>query len=243
VARADVEHEAALVNTPEVNDTRLAAAQRSQPEEVRTVYVSQPRGSVVGTALQAVALLLLLAILAAVLLVLFAVASLVNVPGQVAGGVGSQLGGVAAQASRAVSSAQQALQNATDPNHPPTGLVYDTEYAALQTWHVGDGLPGGNQYVLTLQAIKRRDGADSPDTGLYAMVHAQLRQPRETRFLGQVIRSDADPHDYAVYKGEVFRIGKTVYRVNWISQEDGAVAAGVLRHPDAITQPLKFDYE
>jgi hypothetical protein len=110
-------------------------------------------------------------------------------------------------------------------------------------WHVGDELPGGSQYVLTLQAIRRRAGADSPDTALYAVVHAQLRQPRETRILGQLVRSDADPHDYLIYKGETFRIGRALYRVNWISEEDAAAAAGVLRHPDAATAPLKFEYE
>ncbi len=212
------------------------------PRERERVVVAAPPRSLLSTALQTVMLLLLLGILAAVLLVLFAVASLVNVPGQVAGGVGSQVSGVATQAGRAVSGAQQALQNATDPNHPPTGLVYDTEFSALQTWHVGDGLPGGTEYVLTVQGIKRRDGADSPDTALYAVVHAQLRQPRETRLLGQVIRSDTDPHDYAVYKGETFRIGRVVYRVNWISQDDNGLAAGVVRRPDAVTAPLKLDY-
>jgi hypothetical protein len=183
-----------------------------------------------------VMLLLLLSILAAVVLVLFAVASLVNVPSQVGGGVASQ-------ASRAVSVAQQALQNVTDPNHPPTGMTYDSEFGSLQTWHVGDGLPGGTQYVITLQAIKRREGTDSPDTALYAVMHAELRQPRETRLLGQLIRSDSDPHDYVVYKGETFRIGRALYRVNWISQTENALAAGVLRHPDSVTQPLKFEYE
>ena len=196
-----------------------------------------------GTALQVVLLLLLLSILAGVVLMLFAVLSLVNAPGQLAGGVTTGLGGVASEASRAVSGAQQALQNATDPNHPPTGLTYDNEFSALPVWHVGDGLPGGSQYVLTLQAIRRRGGADSPDTALYAVVHAQLRQPRETRILGQLVRSDADPHDYLIYKGETFRIGRALYRVNWISEEDAAAAAGVLRHPDAATAPLKFEYE
>jgi hypothetical protein len=209
----------------------------------RIVVAAPPRRGILGTALQGVILLLLLAILAAVVLVLFAVASLINVPGQVAGGVSSQLGGVAAQASRAVSGAQQALQNATDPNHPPTGLTYDTEFSSLQTWHVGDGLPGGTDYVLTVQSIKRRDGADAPETALYALIHAQLRQPRETRLLGQVIRSDTDPHDYAVYKGETFRVGRVVYRVNWISQDENTLAAGVVRRPDAVTTPLKFDYQ
>ena len=208
----------------------------------RIVVAAPPRRGILGTALQGVILLLLLAILAAVVLVLFAVASLINVPGQVAGGVSSQLGGVAAQASRAVSGAQQALQNATDPNHPPTGLTYDTEFSSLQTWHVGDGLPGGTDYVLTVQSIKRRDGADAPETALYALIHAQLRQPRETRLFGQVIRSDSDPHDYALYKGETFRIGRAVYRVNWVSQDENGLAAGVVRHPDAVTAPLKLDY-
>jgi hypothetical protein len=191
------------------------------------------------SAVQVVGLLVLLAILAGVVLVLFAVASLVNVPGQVSGG----LGGVTSQASRAVSSAQQAVQNVTDPNHPPVGLTYDNEFAALLVLHVGDALPGGSQYVVTLQAIRRRDGADSPDTAQFGTVHAELRQPRETRILGQLIRSDPDGHDYVVYKGETFRIGRTVYRVNWISQEETSMGAGVLRHPDAVTSALKFEYE
>ena len=88
---------------------------------------------------------------------------------------------MAPRAGRAVSGAQQAVQNATDPNHPPTGLIYDTEFSSLQTWHAGDGLPGGTDYVLTIQSIRRRDAADSSDTALFAIVHAQLRQPRETR--------------------------------------------------------------
>ena len=70
-----------------------------------------------------------------------------------------------------------------------------------------------------------------------------MRQPRQTRILGQIVRTDSDPHDYAVYKGEVFRIGHVVYRVNWISQDERALAAGVVRRPDAVTQSLKFEYD
>jgi hypothetical protein len=33
-----------------------------------------------------------------------------------------------------------------------------------------------------------------------------------------------------------------VYRVNWISQDDNGLAAGVVRRPDAVTAPLKLDY-
>lgn len=204
---------------------------------------TQARPSVLGTVLQVVFLLLLLAVLAGVLFVLFNVVSLVNAPSQVAGGIGQGLSGASAQAGRVVTSAQQALQNVTDPNRPPVGLTYDTEFAELPVWRVGDKLTTGSQYVLTVQAIRRREGAESPDTALYAVIHAELRQPRETRFLGQVIRSDADPHDHVVYKGETFRVGRALYRVNWISQEDASLAAGRYRHPDVVSSALKFEYE
>ena len=38
-------------------------------------------------------------------------------------------------------------------------------------------------------------------------------------------------------------IGRAVYQVNWISQEETAIAVGTLRHPDAATTPLKFEYD
>jgi hypothetical protein len=186
-------------------------------------------------ALQIVALLLLLAILAAVIMGVFALVSVVNAPRDVATGV-------TAQAGQALSSAQQAIQNATDPNHPPNGLSYDTELTALDVWHVGDGLPGGTDYVVTVQSIQRRSGATSSDTSEYAVMHAELRQPRVTRVLGQVVRSDSDAHEFVVYKGELFRLSGVIYRVNWISQQAGEMAAGVVRNPDTVTQSLKFDY-
>src|SRR5438045_721588 len=116
---------------------------------------------------QAVVIVLLLAILAGVAVLVLTVGSLLNVQS----GLGSRLTGV----SGVVSGAQQVLQAATDPNHPPSGLAYDTEFSALQVFHIGDGLPGGTQYVLTVQAIHRRDAADSPDTALSATIHAELR--------------------------------------------------------------------
>jgi hypothetical protein len=192
-----------------------------------------------GLVIQVVGLLLLLAILASVLFVLFAVASLVNVPGQ----VGGQIGDVAGQASRAVGSAGQALQRVTDPNPPPLGLVHDTEFSSLQVWRVGDRMPSGSDYALTLTSIRRRDDAQSADAALYATVRAELITPRETRLFGQVVRTDADPRDHVVYKGETFRIGRALYRVNWISQQEAAVAAGALRNPDRSSAPLKFEYD
>jgi type II secretory pathway pseudopilin PulG len=194
-------------------------------------------------AIRAVVLLLLLGLLGIVVLGIVAVSSLLSVPNQVAGGLGQRLNGATAGAAQAVASAQQAVQDATDPNHPPSGLVYDTEFSSLQVWHTGDRLPDSTDYTFTVQSIERRQGASSPDTALYAVIHAELRQPRQTRLLGQVIRSDSDPHDYALYKGESFRIGRTLYRVNWVSQADGALAAGVYKNPDSVSASLKFAYD
>ncbi len=199
--------------------------------------------STLGTAVQVVFLLLMLAALAGMLVVLFAVLSLLNTPGRVASDLGAGLYGVSTEASRAVTGAQQALQNATDPNRPPVGLVQDTEFTSLQTVNIGDRLPGASQYTLMFQTIGRRAGADSADTSLYAVIHAELRQPRDVRVLGLVVRTDSDPHDHVVYKGESFRIASALYRVNWISQEDNAVAIARYRHPDAVGAPLKFQYE
>jgi hypothetical protein len=190
-------------------------------------------------AIQVIGLLLLLAILAGVVVMLFAVASLVNVPGQ----VGGQLGDVAGQASRAVGSAGQTIQRIADPNPPPLGLVHDTEFSSLHVWRINDRLPDGTDYVLSVREIRRRDGAESADAALLAVVHAELRQPRETRVFGQVVRTDADPHDHVIYKGETFRIGRALYRVNWISQQEAAVAAGTLRNPDRASAPLRFEYD
>jgi hypothetical protein len=188
--------------------------------------------NLLGTAIQVVFLLVLLAVLAGALLIFVQVLSLSRTPTD-----------VAARATQALSGAEQAVQNVTDPNHPPAGLAYDTEFTALDVWHVGDGLPGGTTYVLNVKSIQRRDGAASPDTSEYATIHAELRQPNVTRILGQAIRSDSDAHDYVVYKGEMFRVGQAVYRVNWVSQKESALAAGVVRSPDTVTQVLKFQYE
>jgi hypothetical protein len=189
-----------------------------------------------GILIQLLVACILIAVLAGVVVTVVSVRSIANAPGQAANDVGASLTG-------AVGGARRAIQDVTDPNRPPTDLAYDTEFAALQLWRLGDGLPGGTRYVLTVGAIRRREGAPSVDTGQYAVVHAELRQPNEARFLGQVLRSDSDPHDHVVYKGETFRIGRALYRVNWISQEEGAMAAGLYRRPDAVSARLVFEYD
>jgi hypothetical protein len=206
----------------------------TRPTETATpqVVVSAPRRGVLGTLLQVVGLLVLLGLLAGVVLVLFALFSAINMPAQAAGGLQARL-----------SALGQSLQAAADPTHPPAGLSYDAEYAALTVLGVGEALPGGTAYQLTVLDVKKRsDGAPSPDTAQYAVIRAVLRQPRETRLFGQVVRSDNDQHDVAVYKGETFRVGRALYRVNWISDAERRMAIATYRHPDDISAPLKFDY-
>lgn len=200
-------------------------------------------GNPLGSVVQILAILLLLAMVVSVMVVLLLVASLVNAPGQVAGGIGNQLGAVATQARGAASGVQQAVENATDPNHPPSGLMYDTEFSSFDVWQVGGALPQGSRHMATFQSIQRRENAPSADTTLYAIIHVELRQPNQVRLFGQVVRSDSEAHDYAVYKGETFRIAGMYYRVNWISQQSNAMAAGAYRNPDSVSASLKFEYD
>lgn len=215
---------------------------RPQPVPV-VVQAAAPPRSALALALQGLVLLLLLSLVAVVLFLVMALASLLNLPTQVASGVGSRLEATTQEAGRALAGAGEALRNATDPARPPVGLVYDVEFSALRTVQVGETLPGGTDYVLAAREIRRREGAGGPDIALYLVVQAQLRQPRETRLLGQLIRTDADPREHVLYKGESFRIGRALYRVNWISLEQRAVGIATYRQPDDVTAVLKFAYD
>ena len=233
-----------LVEPSRPSERELATEQQPLPGPVPIIIQAPPQQrSPLGMAVQVVGLLILLTILVGFALMVMAVASLVGVPGRIASDVGGTVGNIAAEAGRVVGSAGQALRDATDPSRPPTGLTYDVEFTALRVLQVQDRLPEAREYVLTVREIRRRDGAESPDVALYAVVHAELRQPRETRVLGQVVRTDSDPRDHFVYKGEAFRIGRAYYRVNWISREQGTLAIALYRHPDAVTGSLKFEYD
>jgi hypothetical protein len=225
-----------MTASPSSGDTKIAPRDRSSEP-------ARPRPSLLGTTIQVLTIALLLAILASVLLVLFSLASLASMPAQLTGGFGQRVGGLASEVSRTASGIQSAVQDATDPNRPPTGLSYDTELSSLQVWHTGASLPGSARYAVSLQSIQRRQAAATPDTAFYAVIHSELRQPNETRLLGQLIRSDADPHDYVAYKAETFQIAGALYRVNWISQAEAAMAVGTYRNPDAVNVPIKFEIQ
>ncbi len=221
-------------STPEPRDR---PAPTSAPPPVVVQAAPPPRGFL-GTLVQLLAVLVLVVMLLGLAGAGLLVASMFGVGGQVAGA-----GGQVQRAAQSVAGAGRQLLESTDPARPPTGLTYDTEFSSLRVVPVGASLGDAQQYAVTLTGIQRRAGADSPDTALYATVHAELKQPRQTRLLGQVIRSDSDPHDEILYKGEAFRLGSTVYRVNWVSDQDQAIAIAAYRHPDQVTQPLKFSFD
>jgi hypothetical protein len=220
------------------------ASQRGSGRAVVNESAPAPIGTsrnTLGAVVKILTILLLVAILACVLLVCVVVASVASMPGQLVGGVGTRAGAVARQAANYAGGVRQAVQNATDPDHPPTGLTYDTEFSSFEIWHVGEHLPEAGRQVVVIQSIQRRQNAQSANTALYAVVHVELRQPDELRVLGQLVRSNSDAHDYALYKGETFRIAGAFYRVNWISQQSNAVAAGTYRNPDDVSVSLKFE--
>lgn len=194
-------------------------------------------------ALQLVTLLLLLTLTAGMAALILAVGSLVGLPGRTAESIGGRVGSAASDAARGVSEAARSLRDAADPAHPPTGFTYDQEYVELRVVGASQPIAEPREYSLILKEVRRREGAPTPDTALYAVGHAELRSPRETRILGQLVRSDSDPRDHVLYKGELFRIGRAIFRVNWVSLEQGRMAVLSLRTPDTVTGALKFEYE
>ena len=80
--------------------------------------------------------------------------------------------------------------------------------------------------------VRDIDAHDSPvSTGL------DLDSTAGRRVLDGVV------HQVRQSLAKTFGIGRTVYRVNGVSSESGALAAGAYRQPDAVRAPFKFDYE
>jgi hypothetical protein len=138
----------------------------------------------------------------------------------------------------------QGLVDLADPTHPPrAGLPLDTEFEALRIVDAGQPLGESTEYLLRVEAIRRREGAQSPDTAQYAVITRQYRVPRETKILGLTVRVDRGEAEHILDKGESFQIGRDLYKVNWISAEQGQVAIAQYRLPDQVTAPLEFGYE
>src|SRR5581483_4367823 len=134
-----------------------------------------------------------------------------------------------------------AAPRALDPTHPPRGtLVYDAELDELRIVEPNGAVASHPARDLVLARIEKRVGAESPETAQYAVVLDRLSVPRETRVLGVVVRRSDDAHEHVVYDGQFFRVGRALYKVNWVQFAPPRMAVGRLRNPDVPVEELVF---
>ena len=209
-----------------------------------TEPVVRPRRDPLGIASGLVGLALKLTWLAILLALLVGLLGLIGVGGRPTATVGDTVGAAFQQGVNALGAAAQQARDAFDPAHPPRGvLALDTEIDELARVGVGQEIAGSATRTVTLTSIQRREGADSPDTAVYATLTSELRVPDETKVLGVTLRSTRDPREHHLYRGETFRIGNKLYKVNWVSVERQQAAIVAYRDQDRVTAPTKFVIE
>jgi hypothetical protein len=160
------------------------------------------------------------------------------------GAIGEQIGGAIERGANVIGTAGQRVADAFDPAHPPrAALPQDVEIDELLRLNVGAQVAGSTTRELSVASIQRRADPSGPDGAVYAVIHGELREPQETKVLGVTVRSTRDPKDYYLYKGETVRIGRKLYKVNWVSVERQQVALIAYRDQDRVTAPLKAEID
>jgi hypothetical protein len=182
-----------------------------------------------------------LALMLATLLVLLAVVDRLGAAPRALADFGSQASAASAGAARVVGQTAQSARDALDPTHPPRGqLQLDAELEELRVVGVGAAVADNPERQLTLSRVEKRVGADSPETAQYAVVADRLRTPRETRVLGIVVSRSDDAKEHVLYRAQLFRVGQTLYKVNWVAFEGQRVAIGRLRSAEGAVGELAF---
>lgn len=195
----------------------------------------------VGSVLALVAGLLGLALLAVVLLLAVALVDRLGAAPRAFSDVGARAGALGSSAVRAAEDAAQTARDVLDPAHPPRGpLSYDAEFDELRRVDSGGSLAPHPERELTLAAVRKRVGAETPETAQYAAILDKLKTPRETRVLGVVVSRTSDERERFLYKGQVFRVGRSLYKVNWVSFDPPALAVARLRDPNTPVADLAF---
>ena len=162
-------------------------------------------------------------------------------------GIGHHLSGSLNDVSRAVGNVDTQIGNVAqgiadhfNPAHPPrNALSYDAEFDDLRLVSTGAELGHTGDYVYTLSGVKKRSAGD-PNTTQYAVIHRAYIKPHETKVFGQTISEDKGEQDYYVYKGESFSIGRSSYKVNWLSVDQNQAAIARYRNADTLSTSLKF---
>jgi len=208
------------------------------------IQPSQRPAAALDAVSRGIGLLLKLTVLLMLLAVLWGMVSLIGAGVRAPGAIGEQIGGAIERGAGVIGAAGQRVADAFDPAHPPRqALAQDIEIDDLLRLNVGAQVPGSGSRELTVASIQRRADPSGPDGAVYAVLHGELRQAQETKVLGVTVRSTRDPQDYYLYKGESVRIGRTLYKVNWVSLERRQVALVAYRDQDRVTAPLKAEID
>jgi hypothetical protein len=212
----------------------------------RPVVISRPerQSSAIDFLSRGIGLLLKLTLLLILLATLWGTVSLIGVGMRAPGAIGDQLGGAIERSASVIGAAGQRIADAFDPAHPPRqALPQDVEIDELMRVNVGAPVPGSSTRELAVASVQRRPDPSGPDGAVYAVLHGELREAQETKVLGVTVRSTRDPKDYYLYKGETVRIGRKLYKVNWVSVERQQVALIAYRDQDRVTAPLKAEID
>jgi hypothetical protein len=213
--------------------------------EVRQVVMAQPaRPSVFDGVSRGIGLLLKLTLLLILLAALWGMVTLIGAGVRAPAAIGEQIGGAIERGANIIGAAGQRVTDTFDPAHPPrTALPQDIEIDELMRLNVGARVEGSATRDLSVASIQRRADPSGPDGAVYAVIHGELRDAQETKVLGVTVRSTRDPKDYYLYKGETIRIGRKLYKVNWVSAERQQIALIAYRDQDRVTAPLKAEID
>ena len=222
------------------------SSERARTEDGEAVEVRRGRRTVPSADLasRVIGVLLKLTLLLILLAVLWGLVSFMGTALRTPGAITEQIGGALQRGAGIVGAAGQRVADTFDPAHPPRdALAQDVEIDELLRLNVGAQVAGSNSRELTVASIQRRADPTGPDGAVYAVLHGELREPQETKVLGVTVRSTRDPKDYHLYKGETIRIGRKLYKVNWVSVERQQLALVAYRDQDRVTAALKAEID
>jgi hypothetical protein len=182
---------------------------------------------------------LFLVVAASVLLVVY---QFTHAGGNLTGGVSTTVQAAGTALAQSAQSVVQSVTDAADPLHPPRyAILQDPQFDELRTLSAGDAVGDSRLYHFAVVAIEQRSDSGTTDQLAYARVHRRLLVPNVTKILGITIRTDDQPQDYALYRGEEFGLGGHTYKVNWLSLATQQITTTRFRQPSDAEGPLVFD--
>jgi hypothetical protein len=241
-ARADDD---LLLDRPAPQDWRPVRQYDERTDERPVVVRSLPRRTgPLDAVSRGIGALIKLTVLLILLAVLWGTVTMINAGVRAPGVLGEQIGSAIERGAGAVGAVGQRIADTFDPAHPPRqALTQDVEIDELLRLDVGNQIAGSATRELTLASIQRRSDPSGPDGAVYAVLHGELREPQETKVLGVTVRTTRDPTVVYLYKGETVRIGRKLYKVNWVSIERQQLALIAYREQDRVTAPLKAELD